>query len=73
MWSIPNMVPLPPSELIKMWRAIRPFEFEQTHGAFMGQDVFDPKAKSRVLESMKIQIKGATGHDDHEIMEETWP
>jgi glyoxylase-like metal-dependent hydrolase (beta-lactamase superfamily II) len=73
MWSIPDMIPLPPSELLKMWRAIRPFDFEQTHGAFLGQDVFDPKVKGRLLESMKIQVRGATGHDDHEIMAEKLP
>jgi hypothetical protein len=65
------MIPLPPSELMKMWRAIRPFEFEQTHGAFMGQDVFDPDVKRRMLASMQIQVKNATGHEDHEIMAES--
>jgi len=73
MWSIPNMVPLSPSELAKMWNVLKPFEFEQTHGAFLGQDVFDPNVKTRILESMKIQAKNATGHKNHEIMRETWP
>lgn len=65
------MIPLQPSEVIKMWRAIRPFEFEQTHGAFMGQDVFDPKVKARLLSSMQIQVQSATGDRNHEIMVET--
>lgn len=68
MWSIPNIIPLPPSELLNIWRAIEPFEFHQTHGAFIGQDIFDLDVKSRILESMKIQVKNSTGHTDHEIM-----
>jgi len=58
MWSIPNMIPLPPSELIKMWQALEDVEFESTHGAFVGMDVRDKKVKERVKESMKIQAKG---------------
>ena len=72
MWSIPNMIPLPPSDLLKMWQALKPFHFEQTHGAFMGQDVIDPNVKKRILESMQIQAKYSTGSDKHELFKETW-
>jgi hypothetical protein len=72
MWSIPNMIPLPPADLYKMWRALRPFEFEQTHGAFMGQDVYDPNVKGRILASMKIQVERGSGSRDHVIMAEAW-
>ena len=67
------MIPLPPPELLKMWRALKRYDFEQTHGAFMGQDVYDPKVKGRLLESMQIQAVRATGTEDHEILSESWP
>jgi len=69
MWAVPNMIPLPPDELHQMWQRIKPFEFESTHGAFVGQEVRDPKVKSRVLESMKIQTK-AMGWHGHAILKE---
>ena len=72
MWSIPNMIPLPPFELSKMWKVLKQLDFESTHGAFVGTEVRDPKVKGRVLESMKIQGRGE-GHTDHEIFEESWP
>lgn len=72
MWSIPNMIPLPPAELQKMWQAMRPFEFESTHGAFVGQEVRDKKVKGRVLESMKIQVRGE-GWSEHALLKESWP
>ena len=64
------MIPLPPSELFKMWQALRPLEFESTHGAFNGLDVRDKRVKARVLESMKIQAKNE-GWDDVAILKET--
>lgn len=64
------MIPLPPSELLKMWHAMRPFEFESTHGAFVGLDVRDKQVKARVLESMKIQAKHE-GWNDVDILKET--
>jgi len=65
------MIPLPPAELHKMWQAIRPYGFESTHGAFVGQDVRDKKVKGRVLESMKIQTR-AMGWEDHALLKESW-
>lgn len=74
MWAVPNMIPLPPSELHKMWQAVRPYEFESTHGAFVGQEVRDKNVKGRVLESMKIQTKGMGWEQiGHPILEESWP
>ncbi len=71
MWSIPNIIPLPPSELLKMWRGLKDVEFESTHAAFVGTDIRDKKVKSRVLESMKIQTR-AVGYHDHDILKESW-
>lgn len=66
------MIPLPPSEIYKMWQALKPFDFESTHGAFVGIDVRDKHVKARVLESMKIQAR-AEGYADHAILRESWP
>lgn len=64
MWSIPNMIPLSPSELSQMWNVLSRHDFKSTHGAFMGQDIEDAKIKKRVLESMQIQVRrmGWTEH-----------
>ena len=69
MWSIPNMIPLPPSKIHGIWRALKPFSFEATYGGFSGQDVRGIDVKQRVLESMKIQVR-SQGHEDHEIFKE---
>lgn len=62
LWSYPNQIPLPPTEVHKMWTALKAFDFGSTHGGFAGQDVSDVKLKARVLESMKIQCQ-AMGWD----------
>lgn len=73
MWSIPNMIPLPPEVMLGMWRAMKGFEWQATHGAFVGTEVVDEEGnrvggrevgvRERVLESMKIQARGE-GWDD---------
>ena len=52
-----------------MWRAIKPFEFDTTHGAFVGMDVRDGALKGRLLESMRIQVRGE-GWGEHEMLGE---
>jgi hypothetical protein len=63
------MIPLPPKEIGEMWKAIKPFDFESTHGAFVGLDVRDKNVKKRVLESMKIQVNamGWAIEEDNEL------
>ncbi|KAF7193499.1 hypothetical protein HII31_05173 [Pseudocercospora fuligena] len=70
MWSIPNMIPLPPDIIYEMWERLKPHDFVSTHGAFAGIDVRDKNVKARVLESMKIQVSSA-GWDDLAILRET--
>lgn len=74
MWSIPNMIPLPPGEMQKMWKAMEPWEFSSTHGAFVGMEVRDSdgggKVKERVRESMRIQ---AGGEGWIESLGDGWP
>ncbi|KAK8073117.1 beta-lactamase-like protein [Apiospora saccharicola] len=71
MWSIPNMIPLPPDELVRMWGILKKHEFRSTHGAFLGTDVVENEArmKRRVLDSMQIQIRHM-GHGDHAFLKE---
>ena len=52
-----------------MWEAIKPFDFDTTHGAFIGMDIRDKDLKARLLESMKIQVR-SEGYENHEIMDE---
>ncbi|MCJ1287372.1 hypothetical protein MMC26_006721 [Xylographa opegraphella] len=69
MWSIPNFIPLPPQKVMQIWRAVRPFEFTSTHGAFVDTDVRGGDVKRRVLESAKIQVR-AEGWERCEILNE---
>ncbi|KXS94980.1 hypothetical protein AC578_9474, partial [Pseudocercospora eumusae] len=71
MWSIPNMIPLPPDIIHEMWKRLKPYHFTSTHGAFAGIDVRDKNVKARVLESMKIQVSSAGWRKDAEILNET--
>lgn len=76
MWSIPNMIPLPPDDIAAMWEVLHKYTFRSTHGAFMGQDIDDEDAEGkegqgevrrRVLESMKIQVR-AMGWPGHRLL-----
>ncbi|KAL1631557.1 hypothetical protein SLS54_000319 [Diplodia seriata] len=69
MWSIPNMIPLSPPEIHAMWKAVAPYEWESTHGAFTGMDIRRKDCKNAVLESMKIQVK-YEGHANHALLSE---
>ncbi|KAI1363894.1 beta-lactamase-like protein [Xylaria arbuscula] len=73
MWSIPNMIPLAPAEIERMWTVLKRCEFRSTHGAFVGMDIVGKTPadmKRRVLESMQIQIR-FSGHGDHALLRET--
>ncbi|KAI0014977.1 beta-lactamase-like protein [Xylariomycetidae sp. FL0641] len=72
LWSIPNMIPLAPDELERMWSILKRHEFTSTHGAFLKMDINqdEQEMKRRVLESMQIQIK-YMGHGSHAMLKET--
>lgn len=76
MWSIPNFIPLCPEEIEGMWEGLKGRDFESTHGAFVGQDVYDGRGgsekgvKLRVLESMQIQVR-RMGWKSHGFLKET--
>lgn len=64
------VIPLPPAKIHGIWKAIKPFEFDATYGAFPGQNVTRPDLKKQVLESMKIFCK-VGGHENAAVYEET--
>lgn len=70
MWAYPNMIPLPPKDVLGIWRAVKGFEFEATYGGFMGQDVRREGLKGEVLESAKEVVRRG-GHEGAEIFGET--
>ena len=76
LWSIPNMIPLPPNEILRIWRRLKGKEFKATYGV-MAQttNVFEVEGDSlslrrRLLDSMKIAVK-AMGGKEHDILLET--
>ncbi|SMY26755.1 unnamed protein product [Zymoseptoria tritici ST99CH_1A5] len=78
-WSIPNRIPLPPDEILRMWKLVKGFEFYTAMGAFKGMDVRTVEGekergtgdvKGRLLQSCKIQVK-AMGWTAHEMLAET--
>ena len=64
------MIPLSPSEMYDMWKGLRSFDFNSTHGAFVGMDVRNKNVKKRILESMKIQTK-REGYESHALLDES--
>lgn len=71
MWSIPNMIPLGPGDIERMWAILKRYQFSSTHGAFPGLDVVGtPRMmKWKVLESMQIQLLNS-GHEHHPLLNE---
>ncbi|KUL89031.1 hypothetical protein ZTR_06020 [Talaromyces verruculosus] len=68
MWSYPNYIPLSPDAIHGIWNAIKDLDFEDTHGAFLGQEIRG-NSKERVLESAKIVVR-ASGHLQHPLLKE---
>ncbi|XPS93240.1 hypothetical protein M3J09_002602 [Ascochyta lentis] len=71
MWSYPNMIPLPPSKIHGIWKALKPFDFDTTYGGFPGQNVTRKDLKRQVLDSMKIFVR-VGGHENACVFEETF-
>ncbi|KAI1401778.1 beta-lactamase-like protein [Hypoxylon fuscum] len=71
MWSIPNMIPLEPDQLARMWSTLKMYDFSSTHGAFLNTDVVKTVAemKHSVLESMQIQTRHM-GHGEHALLKQ---
>lgn len=75
LWSIPNMIPLSPDEVLRIWRILKPWDFAATYGVMAKwSNCFERKTdrkslKQRLLDSAQIAVK-AMGQDDHEIFQE---
>ncbi|KAK6204151.1 hypothetical protein LQW54_008385 [Pestalotiopsis sp. IQ-011] len=72
MWSIPNMIPLAPDEIERMWNVLKKHEYVSTHGAFVGMDIIGKDAgemRKKVFESMQIQVR-YMGHGVHTLLSE---
>jgi len=64
------MIPLSPDEIFRIWVALRGFEFEVTHGLFVGWDVRKKDVKQRMLDSMKVQVQ-RMGYQTHGLLDES--
>ncbi|KAF9915876.1 hypothetical protein BX616_005167 [Lobosporangium transversale] len=61
MYSFPNYWPLGPQEVKTIWKTVRPFEFDNLLGAWVGKEVIG-HGRSIVYESAKLYTK-YSGHD----------
>ncbi|KAF2154667.1 hypothetical protein K461DRAFT_319196 [Myriangium duriaei CBS 260.36] len=69
LWSIPNMIPMDPTGIERIWNAVKDFDFEATHGLMLGMDIYGTDCKQRVLDSAQIQIK-RMGYSSHALLKE---
>ncbi|BFZ63621.1 hypothetical protein YB2330_004752 [Saitoella coloradoensis] len=69
LWSYPNMIPLHPDQVHKIWMAVAGLEFENVHGGWVGKDVWGGGVKAKVLDSAKQVIRVGWGLD-HPIFAE---
>jgi hypothetical protein len=64
------MIPLSPSAIHGIWKALKPFEFDSTYGGFPGQNVNRKDLKEQVLRSMQIFLRWG-GHEKAGVYGET--
>lgn len=73
MWSIPNMIPLSPDEILGIWRALKGWEIEATYGfstvRWNGRES-EAGILERILESARVCVR-AMGVREHAIFEES--
>ncbi|ETN43273.1 uncharacterized protein HMPREF1541_02432 [Cyphellophora europaea CBS 101466] len=76
LWSIPNMIPLKPDEILRIWRVLKVWDFKATYGVMAKwSNVFEKDTdlkplKERLLDSAKMAVR-AMGYAEHEIFQET--
>jgi len=51
------MIPLPVKAVDTIWRRLKPFEFDTSHGAFASMTVRDAELKERLRMSCEVVIK----------------
>jgi hypothetical protein len=64
------VIPLSPPKIHGIWKAIKPFDFDTTYGAFPGSKMSRPDLKEQMLESMKIFCR-VGGHETAAVYDET--
>ncbi|KAI5847406.1 beta-lactamase-like protein [Morchella snyderi] len=79
MWSIPNMIPLPPSKIMKIINRLEGYQYQSTFGAFNGLDVRTSaeggSVMKRMVDSAKIAVGAMLEWDKDELdrkWEELW-
>jgi len=69
LWSIPNMLPLAPKEILRIWRMLKDREFKATYGviaklANVYEEAEDPRTlRERLLDSARIAVR-CMGHQE---------
>ncbi|KAF9163649.1 hypothetical protein BGX21_002966 [Mortierella sp. AD011] len=61
MYSFPNYWPLPPQDVKTVWKTVRPYEFDNLLGAWVGKDIVG-NGRNIVYESAKLYTQYC-GHD----------
>ena len=65
MWSYPNMIPLPPKDVLQIWHSMQPFQFDEIIGAWPGKYV-QTEARAHLLKSAKLFVK-MEGYDTNKF------
>jgi hypothetical protein len=67
-----SVIPLSPPKIHGIWKAIKPFDFDTTYGAFPGSNsnITRPDLKQQMLESMKVFCR-VGGHETAAVYNET--
>ena len=66
MWSIPNMIPLAPMDILGIWKALKRYRFRATYGFNTVKWEEGMELQERVLESMKRFVK-ASGFEEGSV------
>lgn len=59
MWSVPNMLPMPPDKVLGIWQSMKGFEFKTAYGVLrtLREKGLRRSLPQRVLDSAKIFVK----------------
>ncbi|KAK9719356.1 hypothetical protein K7432_004859 [Basidiobolus ranarum] len=71
MRAYPNLIPMEPEAIAQIWRSVKPLDFEEIYGGWLGQSIFK-NGKEIVLKSAKRYVR-AEGYIGHSIETESLP
>ncbi|ORX80538.1 beta-lactamase-like protein [Basidiobolus meristosporus CBS 931.73] len=69
MWSYPNLVPLAPQAIGEIWKAVKPFQFDEMYGAWVSHNLLR-NARAIVLKSAQRYVR-AENHPNDAILSES--